>query len=220
MEKCNFLFYTHFSSVSITKLYFTCILFIGKFVPTSMKIENLLCQNIFIALLYNSLHFHTIFHSGKFMWKPSFRLNIEWCIFSYCPLKPIFLCHNSFSSSHHQLTPFPWGTWSSEYGWVAEKWVTLTYSTDVWVKKFRTKLLILLIFYYFFPQQIQRKHSFSFWYLVTTDVIGKISEFPWFGELTCYQLWVKIHQKKNICTIHYMRHASKCLPLIDQTEYI
>lgn len=77
VEKCNFLFYTHFSSVSVTELYFTCILFIGKFVLASMKIENLLCQNIFIAPLYNSLHFHTIGNSGKFMGKPSFRLNIE-----------------------------------------------------------------------------------------------------------------------------------------------
>lgn len=151
VEKCNFLFYTHFSAVSVTEWYFTCILFIGKFVPTFMKIENLLCQNIFIALPYNSLHFHTICHSGKFMGKPCFRLNIEWCILSYCPLKCLFLCHNSLSSSHHHLTPFPlWDTWSPEYEWVAEKWVTLTYSTDIWMKNFRTKLLILLIFNFFF----------------------------------------------------------------------
>lgn len=83
--------------------------------------------------------------------KPCFRLNIEWCILSYCPLKCLFLCHNSFSSSHHHLTPFPlWDTWSPEYEWVAEKWVTLTYSTDIWMKNFRTKLLILLIFNFFF----------------------------------------------------------------------
>lgn len=95
VEKCNFLFYTHFSAVSVTELYFTCILFIVKFVPISVQIENFLCQNIFIALPYNSLHFHTISHSCKFMGKPSFRLNIEWCILSSCPLKAIFVTAHS-----------------------------------------------------------------------------------------------------------------------------
>lgn len=112
VEKCNFLFYTHFSAVSVTELYFTCILFIVKFVPISVQIENFLCQNIFIALPYNSLHFHTISHSCKFMGKPSFRLNIEWCILSSCPVTQSHICHSSFSSSHHHLTPFPWDTWS------------------------------------------------------------------------------------------------------------
>lgn len=196
MEKCNFLFYTHFSAVSVTELYFTCILFIGKFVPASMKIENLLCQNIFIALPYNSLHFHTICHSGKFMGKPSFRLNIEWCILSYCPLKPILLFHNSFCSSHHHLNPFPWGTWSPENGWVAEKWVTLTYYTDIWVKNFRTKLLILLIFYLFSTSSISKETLLQFLVLSDNRCHRNNSWIPWFGELTCYQLWDKAHWKR------------------------
>lgn len=150
MEKCNSLFYKHFIAISVTKLYFTYILFIGNFVPTSSKVANLFCQNIFIAL--TTLQILTLcYHSGKYLGKPCFRLNIKWCILSYCPLKCMCLYHNSFSSVHHDLMPFPlWGIWSPECGWVAEKWITLACSADYWVKNFRAKLLSLLILTFFF----------------------------------------------------------------------
>lgn len=106
VEKCNSLFYKHFSAVSVTELYFTYILFIRNFVPTSRKIANVLCQNVFIAFSYNPPNFHTMLPFRQIFGKPCFRLNIKWDILSYCPLKCMCPCHNSFSSIRHILMSF------------------------------------------------------------------------------------------------------------------